>query len=158
MEAVTNALELCLGPSTVMLVMSLLAFAISVPPIVVSALQHLAAGIVLSAVAMELMPVLMEAKNDLLTTVSMTIGFGLGIALFLALGAFCGKGEIEALATSESEADGRCAAAEPLYPAPVRLASTHSRVSMMKSAQTVFELHAHTLAPFPIGKRRGDTT
>jgi len=74
MEAVTNALELCLGPSTVMLVMSLLAFAISVPPIVVSALQHLAAGIVLSAVAMELMPVLMEAKNDLLTTVSMTIG------------------------------------------------------------------------------------
>jgi ZIP family zinc transporter len=150
MEAVTSALELCLAPSVLMLVMSLLAFSIRVPPTVVSALQHLAAGIVLSAVSIELMPVLMEAESDPLTTISMTIGFGLGIALFLALGAFCGKGD-EATANPESETDGHNAAAEPLFAAPVRHASV-SRLSLMKSAQDHFEVRAQNAAPqFPVG-------
>ena len=95
-----------------------LSLAITVPAKIVSALQHLAAGIVLSAVAVELraqhplepgasfsqrepppltvractsdaVPIISDAPNDLGTTMSITVGFAVGITLFLLIGKFC---------------------------------------------------------------------
>ena len=83
------ALSLCLMPACAMMLLSLVAINVQVPVKIVSALQHLAAGIVLSAVAVELVPPILDAPDDLATTFGMTVGFVLGITLFLALGKFC---------------------------------------------------------------------
>ena len=48
-----------------------------------------AAGIVTCAVAVELVPIISDAPNDLANTAAISIGFVLGIALFLLLGEFC---------------------------------------------------------------------
>ena len=88
-DALTDALLLAAAPALVMLLLSLFALSVRVPDVVVSALQHLAAGIVLSAVAVELVPGIMAAPSDAMTTAGMTIGFVAGIGMFLVLGKFC---------------------------------------------------------------------
>lgn len=88
--ALQQGLLLCLFPAGVMLFTSLLALSMKVPVVVAAAMQHLAAGIVLSAVAVELVPQILAAPNDLATSAGMTLGFVAGIAFFLALSKFCG--------------------------------------------------------------------
>ena len=61
-EAVAVALNLAILPSLGMLVMAGLVFVIDVPKVFVRAMQHLAAGIVLSAVAVELVPIISEVR------------------------------------------------------------------------------------------------
>ena len=86
---------LCLVPSAVMLIASLTALSVTVPQRVVSAMQHLAAGIVLSAVAVELVPPILAAPNDLYTTLAMTLGFLAGIGTLLLVSAVAADGEEE---------------------------------------------------------------
>ena len=98
---IVTASILCAFPSLVMLGMSFLAIGLQVPDMFTAALQHLAAGIVLSAVAVELVPKILEAPDDAGTTLGMTVGFFFGISLFLLiLPALCGEPE------EEEEEDG----------------------------------------------------
>lgn len=53
-DAITDALWLSVVPAGAMVLLGFLSFMITVPSKVVSALQHLAAGIVLAAVSVEL--------------------------------------------------------------------------------------------------------
>lgn len=67
-----------------MLLVSLLAYKFTMPPLGVAALQHLAAGIVTSAVAVELVPLVMvQPKSHIWAIV---VGFSMGIGFFLLLG------------------------------------------------------------------------
>lgn len=137
-SVVLNALALCTGPSVVMLVVSLLAFSISVPEKVVSAMQHLAAGIVLSAVSIELVPEIMRAPNDLATIAGMTIGFVAGIALFLAVGTFCADDDEDG--EDGTATDKYAEAAEPMTATTTRRNSTKPPlgvVGRMRSVQVV---------------------
>jgi ZIP family zinc transporter len=72
-----------------MLALSLAAYKLEVPVLIVAAMQHLAAGIVLSAMAVELVPIISAAPQDLPCTIGITSGFIGGIGLFLLLGNFC---------------------------------------------------------------------
>lgn len=72
-----------------MLFLSFVGYGVAAPKVLIAALQHLAAGIVTCAVAVELMPIISDAPNDLANTAAISIGFVLGIALFLLLGEFC---------------------------------------------------------------------
>ena len=83
----TSAFNLCLFPSAIMLMASILALSVRVPVHVVSAMQHLAAGIVLSAVAVELVPEILAAPTDIATTFGMTVGFVFGIVALLLVSA-----------------------------------------------------------------------
>ena len=94
-DALLAAITLGAFPSVIMLAMSFLALSITVSDVIVSGLQHLAAGIVLSAVAVELVPEILAAPDDVATTTGMTIGFACGIGLFLLLGKFCNKEDAE---------------------------------------------------------------
>jgi len=79
-----QSVELSALPAVAMLLMSLLVLKLKVPTIIVAALQHLAAGIVLSAVAVELIPVINNAPSN--QTWAIIVGFLLGIGSFLGLG------------------------------------------------------------------------
>ena len=89
MAAVEEAFHLSVIPCTAMLVMSALTFAIEVPKTVVRCFQHLAAGIVLSAVAVELVPIISAAPSDMPNIVGIVVGFAAGVALFLSIANFC---------------------------------------------------------------------
>ena len=93
--AVAAALKLSLIPSVVMTAMSFLVYGVEPSTNAMSGFQHLAAGIVLSAVAVELMPLIMSAPNDVYHTGGIIVGFLAGIATFLSLGAFCEKEDEE---------------------------------------------------------------
>ena len=97
--------QLCLIPSAVMLVASLLALSVTVPTRIVSAMQHLAAGIVLSAVAVELVPPILMAPNDAYTLVAMTLGFLAGIGTLLLVSAVSADDEDEDDDTNEDTVD-----------------------------------------------------
>eukprot|EP00164_Ancoracysta_twista_P015294 GFYU01025223.1.p1 GENE.GFYU01025223.1~~GFYU01025223.1.p1 ORF type:complete len:358 (+),score=86.48 GFYU01025223.1:80-1075(+) len=83
--SVVDAVVLTVFPSGLMLIMSLLVFVLTVPEKLVAALQHLAAGIVLSAVAVELIPILSASPNDAGSIGAIIVGFTLGIVLFLGV-------------------------------------------------------------------------
>ena len=51
------------------------------------AFQHLAAGLVLSAVVVEMIPIIMKAPNDIPNTLAILVGFCAGIGILLGLGA-----------------------------------------------------------------------
>jgi len=93
-EGIWQALSLSLIPSIAMLGLSLAAYKIEVPAKVAAAMQHLAAGIVLSAMAVELVPIISAAPQNLPCTIGIVAGFLGGIGLFLILGNFC-EGEEE---------------------------------------------------------------
>jgi len=84
-----HSLRLSLIPSCVMLFMSIAAYKLEVPNVFVAAMQHLAAGIVLSAMAVELVPIISAAPQTLACTMGISGGFLGGIGLFLLLGNFC---------------------------------------------------------------------
>lgn len=90
LAAAIGSMWLCTVPSLIMLFCSFIALHVRVPNVVVAALQHLAAGIVLSAVAVELVPRILTAPDDVPTLLAMTAGFASGIGMFLLLGKFCG--------------------------------------------------------------------
>jgi len=89
LEHAYNAATLAAAPATLMFLLSLLATAVKVPVLAAASLQHLAAGIVMSAIAVELVPPISEAPFDFATTMGMTIGFTVGISFFLLLRKFC---------------------------------------------------------------------
>jgi len=89
MYGMSTAISLALVPSASMLVMSALVYVVSVPKEAVRAMQHLAAGIVLSAVAVELVPILSAAPADAPNIIAIVVGFTAGVALFLLIGRFC---------------------------------------------------------------------
>jgi zinc transporter ZupT len=81
-----NASVLVLGgiPALCMLLCTLLGFGIRVPSKVEGALQHFAAGVLLSAIATELVPTLTEAKG-LYENLGLTIGFIAGMGILIVL-------------------------------------------------------------------------
>ena len=89
MSSLLSTIALCAPPSLLMLVLSFVGYGVAAPKVLIAALQHLAAGIVTCAVAVELVPIISDAPNDLANTAAITVGFVLGIALFLLLGEFC---------------------------------------------------------------------
>ena len=79
-----NTQILLLGgiPAACMLLCTLLGLQVRVPPMVAGALQHFAAGVLLSAIATELLPTLVEAKGfD--ANLGLTIGFVAGMGLLI---------------------------------------------------------------------------
>lgn len=72
-----------------MLLLGALAYWIKLPKLVAPALQHLAAGIVLSAVAVELVPTITAAPNTPDMIGAITGGFLFGVCFFIAIGNFC---------------------------------------------------------------------
>jgi len=91
--AAKDAMTLAFLPATAMFLMSLMAMKVTVPVRVVAGFQHLAAGIVMSAVAVELVPMVMQSQNTNANIAGMVIGFMLGISTFLLIGAFCEEPE-----------------------------------------------------------------
>jgi len=90
-EGEQRRLVICVIPSVMMLFMSLVAYSLVVPTDVMSAFQHLAAGLLVSAVSVELVPTMMEAPNDASNLVGMIGGFAAGIGALTALSTFCGS-------------------------------------------------------------------
>jgi ZIP family zinc transporter len=132
-----------------MLVLSLLAFSISVPEKVVAAMQHLAAGIVLSAVSIELVPEIMRAPNDAATIAGMTVGFVAGITLFLAVGKFCTDGDEDG--DDDMPPDKYAEAAEPMTVLAMRRNSAKPPLGVVGRMRTA-QLVEHYAVPklFPI--------
>lgn len=87
--AVEGAVKLAIVPAAVMWCMSVLMFSVKAPVRLVAALQHLAAGIVLSAVSVELVPIIRAAPATVSSVGGIVVGFFVGIGIFLLLGIFC---------------------------------------------------------------------
>ncbi|KAJ1471282.1 hypothetical protein T484DRAFT_1844774 [Baffinella frigidus] len=88
-EVALRSAELAAIPAVVMLLGSVATILSSSPPpkIVAHALQHLAGGIMLAAISMELVPPLAKAKG-VNNIIGIVIGFTLGVVLMLALSVF----------------------------------------------------------------------
>mmetsp|Transcript_250 Transcript_250/g.766 ORF Transcript_250/g.766 Transcript_250/m.766 type:complete len:309 (-) Transcript_250:148-1074(-) len=86
---VYHAMMLVSGPAIAMIVLALAVMIADPPVLFVAAMQHLAAGIVLSAVAVELVPEISEAENNSANNLAIVVGFVLGVGLFLFVGKFC---------------------------------------------------------------------
>jgi len=103
-----ESIALSAAPALAMLVMSFAGYAVKVPIAITAAMQHLAAGLLLCAIAVELCPVLSAAPSDLPNISAILLGFFGALALFLLLGAFCeveeadGYGELEEEVTEKS--------------------------------------------------------
>jgi len=89
MAVIQSALTLAAVPCTAMILLSALVFVVEVPKTLVRCFQHLAAGIVLSAVAVELVPIISEAPNDMPNIMGIVFGFSSGVALFLLIAKIC---------------------------------------------------------------------
>ena len=89
-HVVRYAMGLVSGPCIAMIILGF-AVRVSEPPVLfVASMQHLAAGIiVLSAVAVELVPVITDAESTAGNIAGITLGFVFGVALFLIVGKFC---------------------------------------------------------------------
>ena len=80
-HVVRYAMGLVSGPCVAMIVLGF-AVRVSEPPVLfVASMQHLAAGIVLSAVAVELVPVITDAESTAGNIAGITLGFVFGVAL-----------------------------------------------------------------------------
>ena len=90
-----HAVLLSLPPSILMLLLSYAGYAHTVSPMFMSAMQHLAAGLVMCAVAVELCPIVSAAPNDAPTILAIVVGFFGGVAIFLLLGTYCEVNEDE---------------------------------------------------------------
>lgn len=131
-----HAVLLSIPPSLLMLLMSFAGYALTVPPMFMSAMQHLAAGLVMCAVAVELCPIVSAAPNDAITIFAIVLGFFGGLAIFLLLGAYCEvdeeddedeKDELEATAAPASAADGLAMLRDKLMQSPARPTPTRPR-------------------------------
>ena len=143
-----SALTLCTMPALCMMAFSLVAINVVVPVPIVAALQHLAAGIVLSAVAIELLPPILEAPDDALTTLCMTVGFMLGVAFFLLLAAFCHADEHDDDDSSNGHGPSHDAVADSVL--TTRYRSESESLSSAPSAATATKSPAMAL----LGLRR----
>mmetsp|Transcript_18566 Transcript_18566/g.22813 ORF Transcript_18566/g.22813 Transcript_18566/m.22813 type:complete len:301 (-) Transcript_18566:269-1171(-) len=92
-EKLMQTLKLTGFPAVIMLVGGLTVFCIQIPENVVSGMQHFAAGIVICAVAMELMPPVIEADATVSNMVAISIGFFVGVMLMFAMETFCESDE-----------------------------------------------------------------
>lgn len=104
--AVADAMSKSAIASAAMMLCSLVGYGVVVPIRLLAAFQHLAAGLLISSVSVELVPLVMEAPNDLKSNVAIVGGFLGGTAAFFALGAYCGapeEDESEAAAADGSE-------------------------------------------------------
>lgn len=106
--AVADAMGKSAIASAAMLLCSLVGYGVTVPTRLLAAFQHLAAGLLVSSVSVELVPTIMSAPNDLRYNAAIVFGFIGGTAAFFALGAFCGAPEDE-----ESEAEDGTPATTP---------------------------------------------
>ena len=102
-EVALRSFELGSIPASIMLFGSLVTiFAPQPPPKAIAhAMQHLAAGIMLCAIATELMPPMRRAKG-LSNVLALVLGFSLGVLVMVALSIFLGECESE----SEKECEG----------------------------------------------------
>ena len=122
-----------------------MAFLVKPSASLMSAMQHLAAGVVLSAVAVELLPVISNAPNDLVTTAAITTGFFLGIACFLLIGKFCSPGEAEDADADEAARDRSSSLEESLLQgAAGSVVPTVGKVTVMK------RIAKERTPPFPV--------
>jgi len=80
---------ICAIPSVMMLFLSLVAYKVTVPTDIMSAFQHLAAGLLVSAVSCELVPTLLAAPNDVPNIVGIIGGFAGGISILTLLSTCC---------------------------------------------------------------------
>ena len=133
MGSVLYALRLTALPSGGMLLLAFLAFLISPPPVLVAALQHLAAGIVLSAVAVELVPVISNAPSTWANNLSITVGFVLGVALFVSVGTLCGDDhDHDKTGDDEEKCEEEDAARSPPRRRTASSAAQRSKLGMMR--------------------------
>lgn len=127
---------ICAIPSVQMLFMSLVAYSVTVPTDVMSAFQHLAAGLLVSAVSVELVPTMMGAPSDASNMFGMVVGFAAGIGMLTLMSTLCGgegvedEEEEEAMArtprglTNIEHAKRAALQATPPYPAALMMAVT----------------------------------
>jgi len=80
-----SAVELGGFPALLMLLFTVIGLKIRTDPILVGALQHFAAGILLSTIAIELLPEMMNAKG-LEENLASGVGFFMGVAVLIGLG------------------------------------------------------------------------
>eukprot|EP00947_MAST-08B_sp_MAST-8B-sp1_P004005 g4005.t1 len=89
LQSVQYATCLTLVPCLCMALGSLLVLVKSPPQKLVYALQHFGAGIVLSAVALELVPMMRKEPTNAWSIASIVIGFSIGVLLMLCVRKFC---------------------------------------------------------------------
>jgi zinc transporter ZupT len=90
-EAIERGVMLSAVPSLSMVMMSAFVTYVQVPELVQAAMQHLAAGVVFSAVVCELAPALIAAPKE--QTWAIVVGFFIGVFGFLLLGAMMPEGD-----------------------------------------------------------------
>ena len=105
--AVADAMSKAAVASSAMLLMSFAAYGIKVPPRFLAAFQHLSAGLLISSVAVELVPTIMGAPRDLMNSLAIIFGFVGGTTSFFALGAFCGAPDDDGSEASSPPASAR---------------------------------------------------
>ena len=117
-EVALRSLELGSIPAATMLLGSLATILAPKPPpkVVAHALQHLAAGIMMCAIAMELVPPMAKAKGQS-SVFALVVGFSLGVAVMIGLSIFLDEVGDGGSDQGESEGDldvglGDVAAAE----------------------------------------------
>ena len=105
-EVALRSFELGSIPASIMLFGSLVTiFAPQPPPKAIAhAMQHLAAGIMLCAIATELMPPMRRAKG-LSNVLALVLGFSLGVLVMVALSIFLGECESESEKECERDPD-----------------------------------------------------
>ena len=139
-----HAVLLSLPPSILMLLLSYAGYALTVPPMFMSAMQHLAAGLVMCAVAVELCPIVSAAPNDAPTILAIVVGFFGGLAIFLLLGAYC---EVDEDEDEPGEPDdGEPDAAGTPAPASVTDGAAMLRDNLLKSPSRDKLLQSPTLS------------
>lgn len=89
--------------SAAMLGLSFIGYGAAVPIRLLAAFQHLAAGLLISSVAVELVPLMIAAPRGAASTTAIVFGFVGGTAAFFALGAYCSAPEDEADAATPTE-------------------------------------------------------
>ena len=109
--AVADAMSKASVASAAMMMCSFVGYGVSVPIRLLAAFQHLAAGLLVSSVAVELVPPIMEAPNSLRYNIAIIGGFVGGTAAFFALGAYCGEPEEEDEDEASASKEGAEAAA-----------------------------------------------
>jgi len=125
-SAVADAMNKAAVASATMMFMSFAAYGVKVPTRLLAAFQHLSAGLLISSVAVELVPTIMGAPRDLLNTTAIVLGFVGGTASFFALGAFCGAPE-------EEEEDAEAPASARMTPRGLTKIAQAERAESQKS-------------------------
>ncbi|KAG7339435.1 rhodanese-like domain containing protein [Nitzschia inconspicua] len=129
-------------PAICMLLCTLLGLSIRVPSIVAGALQHFAAGVLLSAIGTVLLPALTRA-NGFYENLGLTIGFIAGMAILIILGMIlpedAGPGDCNHEPTEEAiQQDTRSDEELPIPTESQSLLELSLRKSVPKSFPTVF--------------------